>query len=91
MAEYISIEREINDDLDDIIKYITLDFIDSTDEANDEAEKIWQTLTEEQKSELSTAFIDNLEMIDNNSRFDEIADLYNDFVQSILNTEEING
>ena len=55
MAEYISIEREINDDLDDIIKYITLDFIDSTDEANDEAEKIWQTLTEEQKSELSTA------------------------------------
>ena len=91
MAECMSIEREINEEIEDIIKYITLDFIDSTDEANDEAEKIWQTLTEEQKSELLTSFIDDLEMIDNNSRFDEIADLYTDFVQSILDTEESNG
>ena len=45
---------------------------------------------QKQKSELLTAFIDDLEMIDNNSRFDEIADLYNDFVQSILDTEESN-
>lgn len=91
MAEYMSIEREIGDELEDIIKYITLDFIDSTDEANDEAEKIWQTLTEEQKYELLTAFIDDLEMIDNNSRFDDISDLYNDFIQAILDTEESNG
>ena len=91
MAEFMSIEREINEEIEDIIKYITLDFIDSTDEANDDAEKIWQTLTEEQKSELLTAFIDDLEMIDNNSRFDEIADLYNDFVQSILDIEEHDG
>lgn len=90
MAEYMSIERGINEEIEDIIKYITLDFIDSTDEADDEAEKIWRTLTEEQKSELLTAFIDNLEMIDNNSRFNEIADLFNDFVQSILDTEESN-
>lgn len=91
MAEYMSIENEICEDLEEIIKYITLDFIDSTDEANDEAEKIWQTLTEEQKNELLTAFIDDLEMIDNNGRFDDITDLYNDFVQSILDTEESNG
>jgi hypothetical protein len=91
LAEFSSIEQEIYDELEDVIKYITLDFIDSTDEANDDAENIWQTLTEEQKNELLTAFIDDLEMIDNNSRFDDITDLYNDFVQSILDTEESNG
>ena len=88
LAEFCSIEQEIYDELEDVIKYIALDFIDSTDEANDEAEKIWQTLTEEQKGELLKAFIDDLEMIDNNNRLDDITDLYNDFVQAILDTEE---
>lgn len=91
MAECMSIEREINEEIEDIIKYITLDFIDSTDEANDEAERIWESLDDDKQNELLTDFLDNLEMIDNNSRFDEIADLYNDFVQSILDTEESNG
>lgn len=91
MAECMSIEREINEEIEDIIKYITLDFIDSTDEANDEAERIWESLDDDKQNELLTDFLDNLEMIDNNSRFDKIADLYNDFVQSILDTEESNG
>lgn len=90
LAEFNSIEEEICIELEDIVKYITLDFIDSTDEANDEAEKIWQTLTEEQKSELLDTFVDDLEMIDNSNRFDDITDLYNDFIQAILDTEE-NG
>jgi hypothetical protein len=91
MAEFMSIEQEIYNELEDVIKYITLDFIDSTDEANDEAEKIWQTLTEERKNDLLDGFICDLEMIDNNSRFDDIADLYNDFVNNIIDTEEENG
>ncbi len=88
IAEYMSIERKIYNDLEDIIKYITLDFIDSTDEANDEAERIWESLTEERKEELIDEFINNIEMIDNNSRFNEILDAYNDFVRSILDEEE---
>jgi hypothetical protein len=88
MAEYMSIEQEIYNELNDIIKYITLDFIDSTDEADDDADKIWQTLTEKQKGELLTTFIDDLEMIDNNSRLDEVSDLYNDFITAILDAEE---
>lgn len=91
MAEYMSIEREINEELEDIIKYITLDFIDSTDEADDEAERIWESLDDDKQNELLTDFLDNLEMLDNNSRFDEITDLYHDFIQAVLDTEEENG
>jgi hypothetical protein len=90
LAEFSSIEQEIYDEFEDIIKYITLDFIDSTDEANDEAETIWANLDENTRGEILGEFVDGLEMIDNNSRFDEISDLYNDFVQAILDTEESN-
>ena len=91
MAEYMSIEREISEELEDIIKYITLDFIDSTDEANDEAERIWESLDDDKKTELLTDFLDTLEAIDNNSRLDEIADAYTDFITAILDPEEENG
>lgn len=91
MAEYMSIEREIYDELRDILKYITLDFIDSTDEANDEAERIWESLDDDKRSELLSDFLDDLEMMDNNSRFDDITDLYADFIQAILDTEECDA
>ena len=87
LAEFCSIEQEIYDDLEDIIKYIMLDFIDSTDDANDDAERIWESLTEERKTELLDDFICDLESIDNNSRLDDISDLYNDFVNIIIDTE----
>lgn len=84
MAEYLAIEREIYDDLENIIKHIAINFIDSTDEADDEAEAIWESLTEEERDEITADFLDGLENIDNNSRLDEIADLYAETVQAIL-------
>lgn len=90
LAEFSSIQHEIYGDLEDIIKYIALDFIDSTDEANDEAEKLWANLGENTRCDILGEFMDGLEMIDNNSRFDDITNLYNDFVQAILDTEESN-
>lgn len=89
MAEYMSIEREISEELEDVIKYITLDFIDSTDEANDEAERIWEDLADEIKNELLDEFISDLENLDNDSRLDEISDLYSDFIEKIIINEEI--
>mgnify|MGYP003295876561 CR=1 FL=1 len=88
LAEFCSIEQEIYNDLDDAIKYIALDFIDSTDDANDDAERIWENLTEERKEELLDDFICDLESIDNNSRLDDISDLYTNFVNKIIDTEE---
>lgn len=87
LAEFCSIEREIYDDLEDIIKYITLEFIDSTDDANDDAERIWESLDDDAKDELLGDFICDLESIDNNSRLDDICDLYTDFVNKIIETE----
>jgi hypothetical protein len=89
LAEFTSIQQELYDELEDIIKYLALDFIDSTDEADDDAEKIWQTLTDEQKDELLDEFIADLEYLDDNSRLDDIVNLYNEFVQKIIANEEI--
>ena len=84
MAEYMAIEKEIYNELEDVIKWIALDFIDSTDEANDDAERIFETLTDEEKDELTSEFIEGIEKIDNNDRLCEIETFYNAFVQSIL-------
>lgn len=87
LAEYCTIEQEIYEDLEDVIKYIALDFIDSTDDANDDAERIWESLDYDAKCELLGDFICDLEMIGNNSRLDDISDLYTDFVNKIIETE----
>ena len=87
LAEFCSIEREVYNDLEDVVKYIALDFIDSTDDANDDAERIWESLTEERKEELLDDFICDLEMIDNNNRLDDISDLYKEFVNKIIDNE----
>lgn len=51
MAEYMAIEREIYNELEDVIKWLALDFIDSTDEASDEVEAIWEKLTDDESVE----------------------------------------
>ena len=88
MAEYMQIERELYDDFDDIKKCLALDLIDSTSEADDEAERIFDTLTDEEKDELTSDFLAGLEAIDNNDRINEIESLYEAFIQSILDKEE---
>lgn len=89
LAEFCAIEREIYDDLEDVVKYIAMDFIDNTDEADDETERIWETLADETKDELLDEFICDLENLDNNGRLDEIIDLYNEFVEKIIVNEEM--
>lgn len=91
MAEFMTIERDIYNELEDVIKYIALDFIDATEEADEDAERIWETLSDEKKDEIIDEFIASLEIMDNNSRLDEISDLFIDFTQNILNEDESEG
>lgn len=84
MAEFLTIEREIYDNLEDVIKFITLDFLDSDDDANEDAERIWEELSDDTRRELLRNALDEVEAIDNNSTLDEIEDAYNNYVDAIL-------
>lgn len=87
-AEFLAIERTIYNELTDIIKYIALDFLDATEEADEDAEKVWLNLSNEKKQNIIDEFLAGLENINNNSRLDEISDLFADYTQNILNEEE---
>ena len=87
MAEYLAIERTLYNELSDIIKYIALDFLDATEEADEDAERVWGSLTEDKKTEIIDEFISGLENIDGNSRLDEISDLFADYTQNILSED----
>lgn len=84
MAEFLTIEREIYDNLEDVIKYIALDFLDSDDDANEDAGRIWEELSDDTRRELLRNALDEVEAIDNNSTLDEIEDAYNNYVTAIL-------
>lgn len=86
-AEFLAIERTIYDELTDIIKYIALDFLDATEEANEDTERVWKSLAENKKAEIIDECILGLENIDGNSRLDEITDLFADYTQNILNED----
>lgn len=74
MGEFLTIEREIYDNLEDVIKFITLDFIDSNDDANEDAERIWEELSDETRRDLLRNALEEIEAIDHNSTLDEIED-----------------
>lgn len=87
MAEFREIENTLYSDIEEIVKHLALDYIDSTDEASEEAEKMWEKLDEAQKGDLIESFLEVLGFIDNNSRLDEIVDAYNSFVERIIDYE----
>jgi hypothetical protein len=86
-AEFLANEQEIYEDFADIVKHLAMNFIESTEEASDEAERIFSSLSEIEQERLVDEFISELESIDTNDRIETIVDVYNSYVQSILNEE----
>ena len=81
-AEMRSIESEIYNDLDDIVLHIAACCVANFDDDEETAQK-WDMLTEEQRAEIIDDLLSEIQAIDSNSRFDEIADAIGEAVEAI--------
>lgn len=76
MAEFLTIERAVYNELADIVKHLAIEYI--TNIASD-----LEVADSEQLSELLSELECNLEAVDNNDYIDIIADYCNEFIEKV--------
>ena len=85
LAEYLQNERILYDNLRYIVRCIAWHYIDSTEKASDEAEAVWNKLQDKEKNKILTEYVAKFDQIDNNNRFCDIVDIFDDFAAELEN------